>query len=67
MIGNMRGECRMFKRPIGRWHFDVFLAFMFVFHVGLLVGVLLRMPGASSTSMWIVLWLFMYGAAWVAT
>lgn len=63
MIGNMRGERRILKLSSGRWHFDVFLAFMFVYQVRILVGVLLRMPGAGSTSMWIVLWLFMYDGA----
>ncbi|RDI85610.1 Pisatin demethylase [Venturia inaequalis] len=67
MIGNMRGERSVFKQSIGRWHFDLFLVLMFLCHAGLLVGVLLKMPSAGSQSMWIVLWLFMYGAAWVAT
>lgn len=67
MIGNMGGERKVLKRTIRRWHFDVFLAFMFVCHAGRLVGVLLRMPGAGNQSVWIVLWLLMYGVAWVAT
>lgn len=40
---------------------------MFVCNVGLLAGVLFRMPDSGSQSMWVVLWLLMYGAAWVAT
>jgi hypothetical protein len=67
MIGNMKGERRVFGKTIGRWHFDVFLAVMFVAHVGLLVGVLLGMPGAGSAVLWIGLWLLMFGAAWIAT
>jgi hypothetical protein len=67
MIGNMRGERIIFGKTIGRWHFDIFLAAMFVAHVGLLIGILLRIPSAGGFIMWTTLWLLMYGAAWIAT
>jgi hypothetical protein len=67
MIGNMKGERRIFGKTIGRWHFDIFLATMFVAHVGLLIGILLRIPSAGGFVTWTALWLLMYGVAWIAT
>ena len=63
----MSGKRKLFGKLVGRWHFDVFLVTMFVIHVLLLIGILLRMPGAGSAVIWIALWLLMFGAAWVAT
>jgi hypothetical protein len=66
-IGNMSGYRRVLGINLSRWHYDVFLLVNLVVHACILVGVVLRMPGAASGTVWIVMWLLMFGAAWIAT
>jgi uncharacterized membrane protein len=66
-IGNMTGQRRVLGHLVGRWHYDIFLLANLVIHAGLLIGVVLKMPGAAYSSLWIVMWILMFGAAWIAT
>ncbi|KAF2428906.1 hypothetical protein EJ08DRAFT_315286 [Tothia fuscella] len=66
-IGNLTGQRKVLGHLFGRWHYDIFLLFNLVVHIALLNGVFFRMPGAAYSSLWIVMWLAMFGAAWIAT
>lgn len=66
-VGNMSGQRRVLGRLVGRWHYDIFLLANLIIHLGLLIGVVLRIPGAAYSSLWIVMLLLLFGAAWVAT
>jgi hypothetical protein len=66
-IGKMSGYRRVLGKLVGRWHYDVFLLANLVIHVGILLAVVFKTPGAATGTLWLAMWLAMFVAAWIAT
>lgn len=60
------GEVRCFTR-LGAPHFNAFMIVIAIIHTGFLVGFFVGLPIIASRSIWILLWLCIIGAGWVAS
>ncbi|KAF2020880.1 hypothetical protein BU24DRAFT_456907 [Aaosphaeria arxii CBS 175.79] len=67
VIGEARGWRKVLGLRVGRWHFDIFLIFAALAHIGILIGWFFGLGNAGATGTWMIMWLLIFGAAWVAT
>ncbi|KAF2870629.1 hypothetical protein BDV95DRAFT_495891 [Massariosphaeria phaeospora] len=65
-IGDAVGWRRVLGVRVGRWHFDAFLFALALVHVGMFVGAFF-FGGFALGLWWVVMWLIIFGGAWVAT
>ncbi|KAH7126580.1 hypothetical protein B0J11DRAFT_281027 [Dendryphion nanum] len=65
VIGDAKGTRKVFGFNVERLHFDIFLALFAVIHIGVFISAFFD-NGGSLVS-WLVMWLIIFGVAWIAT
>ncbi|KAI2605722.1 uncharacterized protein GGS25DRAFT_523392 [Hypoxylon fragiforme] len=66
-VGEVEGRRIVLGAGIDRWHFDIFLIFSALIHIGALIGVFTGMGQTGFLVIWYGMWLLLFAAAWITT
>ncbi|KAK7449922.1 hypothetical protein CaCOL14_010143 [Colletotrichum acutatum] len=67
VIGQAEGRRKVLGVMVGRWHFDIFLLVTAFIHASILVGSIIGFGNGGRYATWLIMWLLIFGVAWVAT
>ncbi|OLN97019.1 hypothetical protein CCHL11_02030 [Colletotrichum chlorophyti] len=67
VIGQADGRRKVLGIMIGRWHLDIFLIVTAFIHGLILIGSFLGLGSAGGHATWLIMWLLIFGVAWICT